>query len=325
MNTIQILIAESKGFSPEAAWVLQNEGSLVQADLNRAGLVASVATADVLWVRLRHFIDAEVMEAAPRLQAIVSPTTGLNHIDLAEAKRRDIRVFSLRGEIAFLKDIRATAEHTIGLIFGLLRHLPAATTHVRSGGWNRDLFSGRELHQKTVGVVGYGRLGRIVARYLKVFEARVLASDPAASPENIEEDVTLLPLSSLLEQSDIVTLHVNLCAATQGFFGVRQFENIKEGAWFINTSRGELLDENALLASLESGRLSGAALDVLCNERSAGMANHPLVEYAAAHDNLLITPHLGGGTFESMQKTEVFLAQRVADWLRKGVEERQGK
>jgi D-3-phosphoglycerate dehydrogenase len=314
-SEVTILVAESEGFSQRAATLLGQVGHVICADLDRPGLLAAVTTADILWVRLRHRIDAKVMDAAPRLKVLVTPTTGLNHIDLQEAAERGIRVLSLRGEVEFLQDIRATAEHTVALIFALLRQLPAAITHVRDGGWDRDQFKGRELHQKTVGVVGYGRLGRIVARYLKVFDTNVLTCDPYVEAHVLAPGVTLAPLPELLQASDLVTLHVTLCAATHQFFGHEQFAAMQPGAWFVNTSRGELVDEAALLHALRSGHLAGAAVDVLCDERSTGMGEHPLVVYARTHPNLLVTPHIGGCTVESMAKTEVFLAERLLSLL----------
>jgi D-3-phosphoglycerate dehydrogenase / 2-oxoglutarate reductase len=193
--------------------------------------------------------------------------------------------------------------------------MPAAVTHVRDGGWDRDRFKGRELHAKTVGVIGYGRLGRIVARYLSVFDTRVLAADPHVQAEALEPGVTLVALSDLLQQADLVTLHVNLCEQTHQFFGKEAFAIMKSGAWFVNTSRGELVDEQALLVALQSGRLAGAALDVLGAESAAGMGEHPLVAYAREHDNLIITPHIGGCTVESMEKTECLLAERLLTLL----------
>jgi D-3-phosphoglycerate dehydrogenase len=309
-NKARILVSESGGFSVRAAGLLRQTGDLVLADLDRGDLLSAVREADVLWVRLRHRIDAEIIAAAPRLKVIVTPTTGLNHIDLKEAERHGIRVLSLRGETEFLQDVRATAEHTIALILVLLRHVPTALDHVRDGGWNRDLFKGRELYGKTVGVVGYGRLGQIVTRYLKAFDTRVLAADPNVNVGSVEPGVTLVPLRQLLREADLVTLHVNLCDETQGFFGWEQFAAMKEGAWFINTSRGELVDESTLLDALRSGRLAGAALDVLCEENPNGMGSHSLVAYAREYGNLIITPHIGGCTVESMEKTELFLAEK---------------
>jgi D-3-phosphoglycerate dehydrogenase len=307
----KILITESDGFSFQAVGLLRQIGEVTLADLDRRGLLSAVPEADILVVRLRHQIDAEVMGLARRLKIIATPTTGLNHIDLREAERRSIQVLSLRGETRFLQDVRATAEHTLALVLALLRHVPAALRHVQEGGWNRDLFKGRELRGKTVGIIGYGRLGRIVARYLQAFETRLLTADPYVDPAEVEAGVMLVPLTQLLQEADLVTLHVNLCDETRKFFGRPHFAMMKAEAWFINTSRGELVDEEALLDTLRSRQLAGAAVDVLCGERSEGMAEHPLVAYAREHDNLIITPHIGGCTLESMEKTEVFLAEKL--------------
>ncbi len=310
-----ILVTESQGFSPEAAVLLEQLGPVVWGDLDRPALLAAVAPAEILWIRLRHRIDAEVLAAAPRLTTVVTPTTGLNHIDLEATAQRGIRVLSLRDEKAFLREVRATAEHTLMLMLALLRQAHAAITHVHHGGWDRDLFRGHELHQKTIGVVGYGRLGRIVARYVHAFDAHVLAADPHVMPHDVAPEVTLVPLEELLPAADIVTLHVNLDPATVGVFGRAQFAAMKRGAWFVNTSRGELVDEVVLLEALQQGHLAGAALDVLGDEKATGMAEHPLVAYARRHPNLIITPHIGGGTVESMAKTEYVLARRLTDLL----------
>jgi D-3-phosphoglycerate dehydrogenase len=314
-----IIVSESRAFAPQAATLLQQAGQVIFADLDRQGLLAAVGEADVLWVRLRHQIDAEVMAAGARLKMIVTPTTGLNHIDLKEAERRGIHVLSLRGETAFLRDIRATAEHTLALMLTVLRRLPAAVTHVHNGGWDRDQCKGHELHEKTVGIVGYGRLGRIVARYVRAFDAHVLVTDPYVAATALDPGIALVTLEELLQAAHLVTVHVNLCDTTYRFFGSAQFTAMQHGAWFINTSRGELVDEQALLAALRSRHLAGAAVDVLTAECATGMGEHPLVVYAREHSNLIITPHIGGCTVESMAKTERFLAERLLMLLKRNV------
>lgn len=315
MSRCRILVTESAGFSPAAASVLVGLGELRLADLDRPALLASVSDVNVLWIRLRHRIDAQVIAAAPRLRAIVSPTTGLNHIDIDEAAARGIEVLSLRGETAFLNDVVATAEHTLALTLALFRHLPAAVRHTGDGGWDRDQFKGREIRGSTIGVVGYGRLGRIVANHFTALGARVLVTDPAADAASIAPEITPVALPELLARANLVTLHVNLIARNKGLFGEEQFQSMAKGARFINTSRGELVDEPALLRALESGYLAGAALDVLDDESSAGMGHNALVRYAQSHDNLIITPHIGGCTTESMGKTESFLVERLRDFL----------
>jgi len=306
-----LLISESHGFPPAALARLRQVADVTAADLDRSALEREIGGADILWVRLRHRIDDALLARAPRLKVIASPTTGLTHIDLEAAERRGIRILCLRGEADFLKDIRATAEHTIGLILSLIRHIPAAAAHVVEGGWDRDRFQGVELYGKTVAVVGYGRLGRIVARYLQAFDCRVVAVDPKPSGTEVE----FRSLDEAFRAADIVTLHVNLTPESRQFFGANQFASMRIGSYFINTSRGELVDEAALLVALRSGHLAGAALDVLCDEHSEGMASHPLVRFAETHSNLILTPHIGGCAVEAMQKTELFLAEQFLSGL----------
>ncbi|HEY6989015.1 MAG TPA: NAD(P)-dependent oxidoreductase, partial [Bryobacteraceae bacterium] len=206
----RILIAERDGFPVQALVRLQGVARVSLEDLDRAGLEEAIADVDVLWVRLRHRIDRHLLDCAPRLKTVVTPTTGLNHVDTEELARRGITLLSLRGEVEFLRDVRATAEHTIGLLLALLRQLAPAAADTQAGGWRRDRFQGAEIYGKTVGIVGYGRLGRIVSRYLKAFEARVIVNDPKLPDGYRDSIVEALPLAALLSESDIVSLHVDL-------------------------------------------------------------------------------------------------------------------
>ncbi len=320
MNLPLIFVAESNRFSPRALSQLRFAARVELADVHdRNDLLKDISATDVLWVRLRNQIDREVIDAARRLRAIATPTTGLNHVDVGYAQSRGIEVISLRGETEFLRNIHATGEHTLALILALVRHVPSAARHVTEGGWDRDVFRGRELHGKTAGIVGYGRVGRMVAGYLRAFGMRILVTDPMMKDAPACE-VQMAPLEDLLQQADLVTLHVSLTEQTRGFFGQREFALIKNGAWFINTSRGELIDEAALLHVLETGRIAGAALDVLRDEHSSGMQDHALVAYARTRENLLITPHIAGCTLESMELTEEFLAGRVVRFLESSAE-----
>lgn len=318
MPTQRILIAEREGFPPQALARLERVATVELEDLDRPALEDAVAAADVLWVRLRHRIDRALLERAPRLKVLVTPTTGLNHVDTEELERRGITLLSLRGEVEFLRDVRATAEHTVGLLLALLRQTAAAAADAQAGGWRRDRFQGTEIYGKTVGIVGYGRLGRIVSRYLKAFDARVIASDPKLPAGYGDGTVEGVTLARLVAEADIVSLHADLRPDTRGFFTAALFRQMKWGSYFINTARGELIDEAGLLASLREGRLAGAALDVVTNETSAGMGGHPLIEYARRHAHLLITPHVGGCTHESKTKTELYLAGKLADLLEAG-------
>jgi D-3-phosphoglycerate dehydrogenase / 2-oxoglutarate reductase len=310
---MNILIAESTGFPPAAAERLRQSGNVVLAELDRPALETAVVDADVLWVRLRNRIDAALLMRAPQLKIIATPTTGLSHIDLQAAAANGIQVLSLRGAADFLRTIRGTAEHTIGLMLALLRRLPAAVKHVEAGGWDRTPFRGEELYGRTVGIVGYGRLGRIVARYLHAFEARVLMADYPDWSGEIDPWVKRVPLEELLAASDIVSLHVNLTPRNEKMIGPKEFAAMKAGAFFVNTARGELIDEAALEEALASRHLAGAALDVIAGEPLARPEQHRLIRYAQEHDTLLLTPHIGGCTRESMERTELYLAERLAE------------
>lgn len=318
MNLLRprILIAESRGFSARAAATLNGEGEVVMADLKYDELLSEIATANVLWIRLRNRIDALLLKAAPSLRFIATATTGLNHIDLEEAQRRGIAVVSLKGEREFLKDVRATAELTIALLLALMRQIPAARASVLEERWERDAFLGHELYGMTAGIVGFGRLGRIVARYLRAFDMTVLASDPRVTEVDMPPDVRLASMEQLLRASDVVTMHVDLSPETHGFFGPGHFAMMKKGSWFINTSRGELIDETALIHALQTGHLSGAALDVVSGEHAGSMGEHSLIRCARTHPNLLITPHIGGYTRQSLEKAECFLAEKLVARMR---------
>jgi len=317
IRRLSLLIAESHDFSPQALRTLSSAFDVQAADCDRNGLLRRVEDADLLWVRLRNKIDAEIMDAAPNLKAIVTNTTGLTHIDMDLAEQRGIHVISLRGEVAFLRDIRATAEHTIALTLALLRKIPAAHTHVMNGGWDRYLFKGRELYEKTVGIIGYGRLGKITAQYFGAFGAKVLVTDSKGhSPVN---GIDFVEKSRLLSQSDIISLHTSYVPANHNMISAAEFNQMKSGVLFINTARGELVDEHALLSALESGHLGGAAIDVVANEHGRTAESQALIEYARGHDNLILTPHIGGYTSESLEKTELFLTHKLVQMFNKDV------
>ncbi len=307
----KLLIVESDRFSAAAVSSLSSVFDVDLQDLSREQLVKAVTDVDVLWVRLRHMIDSEIMAAAPRLKAIVTNTTGLNHIALAEASDRGISVLSLKGEVAFLDRVRATAEHTIALTLALLRRIPAAHLHACSGNWDRDLFQGREIHEKTVGVIGYGRLGRIVAGYFHAFGARVVVNSRELPEDGTVDSFECMSLDQLLDESDIVTLHVNYEPGNDSMIAADEFRRMKESAVFVNTARGELVDEDALRDALESCSISGAAVDVVRDEQLQQGASSALTRLAQDTNRLVLTPHIAGNTVESLEKTEIFLAEKL--------------
>ncbi|MGH8221519.1 MAG: NAD(P)-dependent oxidoreductase [Woeseiaceae bacterium] len=274
-------------------------------------LKAFLAPLEVLFVRLAHRIDAALLEQALRLRFLCSPTTAHTHLDEAALARRGVRLLSLRGERSFLESIRATPEHTFGLILALLRRYKGAFAHVEAGGWDRDRFRGEELSGKRVGIIGLGRVGSQVACYCAAFGAEVCFCDPEGASANTGWQ-RLPDAISVIGASRIVVL----CAAyTEGMAPIIGPAEVKalSGRYFINTARGELVDEPALLAAIAADRLTGAASDMMANETGA----HQLSQWrsAAAGRNVILTPHLGGATVEAMARTEAFIADKLVQAL----------
>ncbi len=314
-RVMRLLNIEPGGYSPEARTIIESLGESINREIDRAELLALLPEIDVLIVRLRHQIDREILEAGTRLRAIVSATTGLDHVDTAFAARRGIAVISLQGEREFLRTVPATAEHTWALLLALVRRIPWAAAAVNAGVWNRDAFKGRELRGRRLGLVGLGRVGQDVARYGAAFGMTVAAFDPhlAEWPDGVRRATGM---DELFRMSDIVSLHVPLTAATEGLVGAGELAWLPPDALLVNTSRGELVDEDALVHALVGRTLAGAALDVVRHERDATQRRaSALMDYLATHDNLLITPHIAGATHESMPRAELFVARKLAAFL----------
>ncbi len=305
-----VRIAEPEGFSDEAVARLREVASVELQPCAAAELAEVLASCDVFWFRLGHRIDAEALRGA-RCRVIACPVTGLDHIDEAACAARKVRIVSLRGETAFLRRVRATAELTVGLAIALMRHLPRAAASVLAGQWDRDAFRGSELFEKTVGLVGVGRLGSICAEYFRAFGMRVLGCDPRPDVPDWIERRTLL---ELVAESDVISIHAAYNPSSHHLIDARVLAAVNPSAVLINTARGAIVDDSALLGALREHRLAGAALDVIEGEPNIGL-EHPLVDYARQHDNLLLVPHLGGNTRESFVKTELFLADRVIEAL----------
>ena len=277
-------------------------------------LLREIADCDGYLASLHVRAGAEVIAAAKKLRAIATPSTGLDHIDLDAAAARGIAVLCLKDDREFLDRITCTAELAWALLLACVRKLPAAFQAAREGRWARDEFRGHQLSGMTFGVLGYGRLGTIVAQYAKAFRMRVLACDiKDLGAEGVEQ----VDRETLFRESDVVSIHVHLTPETKGLVGRRELALMKPGAILINTSRGAIVDEAALLEALESGKLGGAGVDVIHGEWSKKLKEHPLIRYARTHENLVITPHIGGVTFEAQATTIRYTAEKLRDFLMK--------
>jgi len=316
-----ILITEPRNYSKKAVRLYHSLGKvyfLPELILRKARVVKNAA--HLLVTTLQYQIDKNWFDAMPNLKVIAVNTTGLNHIDLHEAKKRSIKIISLKGRSDFLKYVPSTAEETMGLIFSLMRNLPWAFDHVKGGLWQRDLFKGHQLLDKTIGLLGFGRLGKLMVKYARAFGMKVIAYDPYV-PRNIFKRFRVQPveLDKLFRKSDILSVHAYLTDETRNMIKERHFRLMKTSAYFVNTARGEIVDEKALLKALKQKWIAGAALDVLQNESSEGnhLENNPLIRYARSHKNLIIVPHIGGATYEAMAITQDFIADLAAKFFNK--------
>jgi D-3-phosphoglycerate dehydrogenase len=276
---------------------------------------------EICFAPLGHRFDRAKMRNCPRLLAIVTNTTGVPHIDLDAAADRDIAVLSLKDEQEFLSSITPTAEHAWGLLLALTRRTAWAHQAVLDGKWNRRPFGATAMLSRLgLGVVGYGRLGRMVARYGRAFGMQVRFFDPRVeSSDDIAEKAGAL--TDLVAWADVISLHVPANDSTYKMIGRDVLARFKVGSWLVNTARGEVLDEQALLEALVSGHLAGAALDVLEGEFAPDFqaSQHPLVEYARHCDNLLLTPHIGGSTLDAWGETERRVIETVITHVHKVV------
>ena len=304
-----ILLGESH-FCDAAVAELEAVGEVVGFERFHAEL----PRADAIVVGLELMVDRALLDLAPRLRVIATRTSQLRHIDVDEATGRAIAILRIEPDDPVLRETTSTAEETFALLLALVRHVPWAFDAVKGERWERTRYGGRELQGKTIGLVGYGRLGRMVAGYARAFGMEVVAHDPAAPTDGVEA----VTLEELLERADVVSIHCTFDDTTRGLLGADELALLRPGAVVVNTARAEIVDEAALLDALAQGRIAGAAVDTLAGERTDGthLVDHPLVRYARTHENLIILPHLGGATVEAMERTQISISRKLAEHFR---------
>lgn len=276
----------------------------VQPTMSRDALLAAISNYDALVVRSATKVDAELLAAGTQLRVVGRAGTGVDNIDVESATRSGIVVVN-----APASNSVAVAELAIGLILSLARHLPHAHAHVVGGGWNRAKYMGHEVRGKTLGLVGFGRIGAEVSRRARALEMDVVAYDPVVSTERaLQLGVTLCTLDDVLQRSDFVSLHVPLIDATRYLINAQRLALMKPTAYLINAARGGVIDESALYTALEHNALAGVAIDAFEKEPPTGS---PLV----GHPRVVAIPHLGASTVEAQALTGVDVAEGVLDAL----------
>jgi D-3-phosphoglycerate dehydrogenase len=277
--------------------------------LSPGDLLQEIADAEALVIRSGTKVTEEVIDAAGKLKVIGRAGIGVDNVDVDAATRRGIVVMNTPGG-----NTVTTAEHAIALLISLARHIPQATASMKAGKWQKKLFTGTELYNTTLGVIGMGNIGRIVADRARGLGMKVVAHDPFLSDAAASKlDCELVSFDDLLARADIITVHVPKTKDTLGLLGADAFAKVKPGALLINAARGGIVDEEALLKALDQGQIGGAGLDVFVEEPPP--SDHPLV----THEKVICTPHLGAATDQAQVNVAIAVAEQVRDYLINGI------
>jgi D-3-phosphoglycerate dehydrogenase / 2-oxoglutarate reductase len=294
-----VLIAEE--LSPATIEALGPDFDVRVVDgTDRPALLEAVHSASAILVRSATQVDAEVLAAAPNLKVIARAGVGLDNVDIKAATAAGVMVVN-----APTSNIISAAELTCGHILSLARHIPAAHAALAEGKWKRSAYTGTELFEKTIGIIGLGRIGALIAERMKAFGTKVLAYDPYVTSARAQQlGVQLLSLNELIETSDFITIHMPKTPETTGMIGAAQLKAMKPTAYVINVARGGLIDEDALYEALTNNVIAGAGLDVFVSEPPTGS---PLLGLP----NVITTPHLGASTDEAQEKAGISVAKSV--------------
>lgn len=303
---MKVLVADD--LSPESIEILRREKNLsvdVRIGLKPPELKAEIFQYHALAVRSATKVTAEIIEAGKNLKVIGRAGVGVDNVDLEAANRRGVVVMNTPGGNTI-----TVAEHAMAMMLALARHIPQATASMKAGQWEKKRFQGRELFNKTLGVIGVGNIGSVVVERCIGMKMKVIAYDPFISPEAARRmGCELVPLEQVLKRGDFVSIHVPLTAETQGLINKKTLGRMKKGSFLINCARGGVVDEEALAEALSTGRLGGAALDVFSEEPLS--PESPLLKL----ENFICTPHLGASTAEAQRNVAIALAEQLVDFL----------
>lgn len=299
MSKPVVLIAEE--LSPATVEALGPDFSIVNVDgTDRGALLSALANADAILVRSATQVDAEAIAAAPKLKVVARAGVGLDNVDIKAATAAGVMVVN-----APTSNVISAAELAIGLIFSTARFIPDANASLKAGEWKRSKFTGVELYEKTIAIVGLGRIGTLVAQRLAGFGATLIGYDPYVTPARAEQiGVELVSLEEVMKRADFITIHIPKTPETTGLIGAAEFAMAKPELRIVNASRGGIIDEGALYAALSTKRIAGAGLDVFVQEPPKGS---PLISL----ENIVVTPHLGASTDEAQEKAGISVAKSV--------------
>ena len=303
---MKILVSDK--LAPEGLAILEAQKEFqvdVRNGMSPDELKKVIGEYDAIIIRSATTLTGDIIDAGAKLKVIGRAGVGLDNVDLPASTKKGVVAMNTPGG-----NTTSTAEHTLSMMLALSRNIPQACAAMRAGRWDRSQFSGVELHGKTLGIIGLGRIGSTVSRYAKAFGMQVLAYDPYLSMEAIQQQgVAAGPLERLYENSDYISVHIPKTAETENLIGATEIAKMKPGVRLINCARGGIIDEAALDEALASGRIAGAALDVFAEEPLA--ADSPL----RGRENCVLTPHLGASTSEAQVNVAIEIAECVRDAL----------
>ena len=304
---MKVLISDNLGQA--GVDLFENEAGIdvdVKTGLSPEELKSIIPDYDALVIRSATKVTEDLLSSAKKLKVVGRAGIGLDNVDIPTATKKGVVVMNTPGG-----NVVTTAEHTIALMMSLTRNIPQGTTSLKEGRWDKKKLQGREIMDKTLGLIGFGKIGSVVADRARGLKMRVMVYDPVVSPENIEKKgYEAVSLDTLYETADYITVHVPKSKNTLGMINAEAFEKMKPGVMLINCARGGIVDETALKDALESGKVAGAALDVF--ETEPPPADHPLL----AFDNVIATPHLGASTLEAQTNVAVAVAQQIIEYLK---------
>ncbi|MDI3472682.1 MAG: hydroxypyruvate reductase [Thermotogaceae bacterium] len=271
--------------------------------LEKEKLLEAIPEIEVLLVRSATKVTKEIIETGKNLKIIARAGTGLDNIDVEAAKEKGIKVLNTPGANSI-----SVAELTIGLMIAASRFIPQGTQSLKEGKWEKKRFKGFELYEKRLGIIGYGKIGREVAKRAKAFDMKIYVYD-VVKPENLEGFVEFVEFEQLIKSSDYITLHVPFSEKTKHMINKNAFDLMKDGAILINAARGGVVDEEALYSALISGKLRAAALDVFEVEPPVDDLRKKLLSL----ENVIATPHIGASTEEAQKRVGIEIAKKIIE------------
>ncbi len=306
---MKILVAAPEYFPDEILAELKDIADVDSKKLSRKELLGVIGNYDAVLARVDVKFDEELLSKAAKLKVIGSGTEGLDHIDVKYADSRGIKIFNLAGAHTI-----PAAEYTFSLIAALARKIPWGYESLKNGKWERSSFFGMELEGKTLGTIGFGKIGSRVAKYAKSFGMDILTYDPYINQKSADDiGVKVTTLDDVLKNSDIITVHAFLSPETRKMINSETLSKMKNTAILVNTARGEIVDNDALIDALRNCKIAGAALDVFDEEPLT--PDSKIIQYANENQNLLITPHIAASTKEAVEKAARETVKNVKEFL----------